>query len=147
MIGIRHGNISKWRGMLCKALILIPPLRSLAQTTVKASNYFTLDTNGLKQPWYGRVWLNPPYSMPGIRRFVDKLIDEYHADRIEQAIILVNNATDTGWFHDLLTTPTRSVSPKGGFNFVPRSAGESRAKAKPFSTLVRVQRFSASGFG
>lgn len=28
--------------------------------------------NGLKKPWHGRVWLNPPFS--NVRPFVDKLI-------------------------------------------------------------------------
>lgn len=27
-----------------------------------AKNHFTIKDNGLKQPWVGRVWCNPPYG-------------------------------------------------------------------------------------
>lgn len=27
-----------------------------------AKNHFTIEDDGLKQQWYGRVWLNPPYG-------------------------------------------------------------------------------------
>lgn len=27
-----------------------------------ALNHYTIDDNGLKQDWYGRVWCNPPYG-------------------------------------------------------------------------------------
>lgn len=27
-----------------------------------ATNWFTQETNGLAQPWVGRVWMNPPFS-------------------------------------------------------------------------------------
>ncbi|GAG07374.1 unnamed protein product, partial [marine sediment metagenome] len=26
---------------------------------------YTIGQNGLVQPWFGSVWLNPPYSAPG----------------------------------------------------------------------------------
>jgi len=130
---------------------LDPASSTVAQTTVKASNYFTLDTNGLNQSWYGRVWLNPPYSMPGIRRFVDKLIDEYHADRIEQAIIIVNNATDTGWFHDLLTNARTVCFTKGRIQFrSPIHAGESPRQGQAFfyfgqNAAIFSERFRVKG--
>ena len=31
---------------------------------VPATNYYTQTDDGLTQPWYGRVWMNPPYSKP-----------------------------------------------------------------------------------
>lgn len=33
-----------------------------ANQTVKAASYFTLADNGLSLPWYGRVWMNHPFS-------------------------------------------------------------------------------------
>ena len=29
-----------------------------------ASRHFTIEDNGLRKPWSGRVWLNPPYGSP-----------------------------------------------------------------------------------
>ena len=28
-----------------------------------ASNHYTINENGLKMPWHGRVWCNPPYGL------------------------------------------------------------------------------------
>ncbi len=46
---------------------------------VPAARHLTRSDDGLKQPWHGRVWLNPPYGPVG-KRFVDRMI--VHADGI-----------------------------------------------------------------
>lgn len=46
---------------------------------VPAIAHFTRSQDGLKQPWEGRVWLNPPYGPVG-KRFVDRMI--VHANGI-----------------------------------------------------------------
>ena len=74
-----------------------------AQKTVKADTYFNAKTNGLKQSWEGRVWLNPPYNRGLISEFVSKFIEELDAGHIKQAIVLTNNNTDTRWWHELAT--------------------------------------------
>lgn len=40
---------------------------------IPAARYYTQAEDGLAQPWYGRVWCNPPYSdpTPWIDRFVE----------------------------------------------------------------------------
>lgn len=40
-----------------------------------AKNHFTKEDDGLSREWFGRVWLNPPYSRPLIERFVEKMAD------------------------------------------------------------------------
>lgn len=84
------------------SIALDPATSELAQTVVKADAYLTKFDNGLAQPWLGAtVWLNPPYS--DTQRWVDKLGAEYAKGIfIKQAIILVNNATETTWFQALL---------------------------------------------
>jgi ParB family chromosome partitioning protein len=73
-----------------------------ANEVVKAEHFYTIEDDGLAQPWYGRVWLNPPYSQPAVARFVERLIDDWGAGELEQACCLVNNATETGWGQLLL---------------------------------------------
>jgi len=82
---------------------LDPASHEDAQAVVQAGTYYTKESNGLARSWFGRVWLNPPYSMPLIKEFVLTAIDEYEAGRVEAAIILTNNSSDTAWFHALLS--------------------------------------------
>ena len=70
-----------------------------ANRTVQATKYFDQKANGLERSWYGRIWLNPPYSRGLIGAFVDKLAEDradYH-----QAIVLVNASPGVEWFTKL----------------------------------------------
>lgn len=78
-----------------------PASSDAANETVKATRYFTEAQDGLSQTWNGRIWLNPPYSGKLVSAFTNHLICELEAKRVKQAIVLVNNATDTGWFAEL----------------------------------------------
>lgn len=40
-----------------------------------AAQHFTIEDNGLLQRWFGRVWLNPPYSHPGIGRWLGRMVE------------------------------------------------------------------------
>lgn len=73
-----------------------PASNELAQETVKAGVYYTVDDDGLDKPWDGRIFLNPPYNSGVIDKFIHKLIEEL--DDTKQAILLTNNNTDTKWF-------------------------------------------------
>ena len=63
-----------------------------ANKTVQAAPYFDRAADGLARQWHGRVWLNPPYSdYPGqAAAWATKLLAEYRAGRVEQAVLLVN---------------------------------------------------------
>ncbi len=77
---------------------LDPASCEMANETVEASNIYTAETNGINNPWFGRVWLNPPYSQPEMTNFAERLSLALESNEIEQAIVLTNNATETGWF-------------------------------------------------
>ncbi len=83
---------------------LDPASCELAQETVQAGQYFTIDDNGLTKEWRGNVWLNPPYSKESVGLFAAKLVEE--TANLSQAIVLVNNATDTQWFHEMASVAT-----------------------------------------
>lgn len=70
-----------------------------AQEVVDAAGYYTSGDDGLAQPWPGRVWCNPPYSL--VDAFAAKLIGEYDAGRLIRAVLLTNASTDAAWFADL----------------------------------------------
>jgi ParB family chromosome partitioning protein len=80
---------------------LDPASCELAQQTVKATRYLTATDDGLAHEWHGRIWINPPYSRGLITRFADKLIEEWRAGRVQQAIALVNAHPDGRWFQRL----------------------------------------------
>lgn len=97
---------------------LDPASSDVAQHSIKAAAHFTLKQDGLKQSWHGRVWLNPPYAQPAIHHFIEKLIEEATAGRVEQAIVLTHNSTDTLWFHRLEEIAAKICFTKGRIAFV-----------------------------
>ena len=94
---------------------LDPASSEKAQEIVKAGTYYTAQTDGLNHSWFGNVWLNPPYSSELITKFADKLINELI--RIKQAVILVNNATETEWFSKIVKRSQAVCFPLGRVKF------------------------------
>jgi ParB family chromosome partitioning protein len=79
-----------------------PASCAIANQTVKATQFFTKEDDGLAKKWSGRVWLNPPYAQPLISQFCEAVSDKFDSGEIEQACVLVNNATETAWFQRLV---------------------------------------------
>lgn len=96
---------------------LDPASCAMANLTVRATTYFSKKDSGLEHAWFGRVWINPPYSFPLIREFIEKLIAEYSAGNIEEAIVLVNNRTDAEYFHQLMRFSSVCLFTSGRINF------------------------------
>jgi ParB family chromosome partitioning protein len=94
---------------------LDPASCELAQETVQAGQYFTIDDNGLTKEWRGNVWLNPPYSKESIGLFAAKLVEE--TANLSQAIVLMNNATDTHWFHQIAKVAMAMCFVRGRIKF------------------------------
>jgi phage N-6-adenine-methyltransferase len=109
---------------------LDPASCELAQSNVKAKRFYTVDDDGLAKKWAGNVWLNPPYSKDAIGLFASKLVSE--SKRFDQAVVLVNNATDTAWFHDLASVASAVCFLRGRVKFLDRTG-------KPANTPVQGQ--------
>jgi phage N-6-adenine-methyltransferase len=82
---------------------------------VPAQVHYTVMDNGLNRLWNGRVFMNPPYSCPGV--WMSKLLNEFQAGRVKESIVLVSAATDTNWL-----SPVMDVQPvcfwKGRIKFL-----------------------------
>lgn len=81
---------------------LDPASNSVANGFVKADSFYTKEDDGLTKPWYGRVWLNPPYAQPLIAQFAEAVLSKFSSGEFEQAVVLVNNATDTKWLQSMM---------------------------------------------
>lgn len=80
-----------------------------ANLIVKARYYFTAATSAFERPWRNaarkrsyphglNVWMNPPYSVTLLSRALQAFVQHWTAGDIAQAIVLVNNCTETQWF-------------------------------------------------
>lgn len=78
-----------------------PASSEIANRIVGADTYFTAEQDGLAQTWRGRVWMNPPYSQPLIADFCRAAVEKLDSGEIMEAMVLVNNATETEWFQCL----------------------------------------------
>lgn len=92
-----------------------PASNDIANNVVKAEKYYTIETNGLAHDWHGNVWMNPPYSSDLISKFVEKLKEQ--RVNYNQAIILVNNATETQWFYEIVKIASAVCFPKSRVKF------------------------------
>lgn len=87
----------------------------MAQQIVQAKEYYTAETNGLDKPLHGNIWLNPPYSSDLVDKFISKMVDE--RDNYDQAVVLVNNATETEWFERLISIASAVCFPRSRVRF------------------------------
>lgn len=68
-----------------------------------AEKIYTIEDNGLLQEWYGRVWLNPPYSNPEIKLFMAKMAIH------QNGIALLYTRCDSKWFFDYVFNTAKAI--------------------------------------
>jgi len=98
------GTIINKTIQLFGSIDLDPCSNSHTDPNVPAGRYYTMDNDGLTQPWHGRVYMNPPYGNE-IGNWTEKLRTEYEENRTTQGIALVPSRTDTEWFRNLGAYP------------------------------------------
>ncbi|PSW53048.1 hypothetical protein [Photobacterium leiognathi] len=113
---------------------LDPASSFTANLTVLADRYFDQQTDGLAQPWIANtLWMNHPFhrgeapcpsdrskckkkscvsrgyhidkAIPSNMDWVNKLISEYQAGNVREAICISFASTSEGWFRKLLKYP------------------------------------------
>ncbi len=78
---------------------------------IPAKSRYTVEDDGLKKPWFGRVWLNPPYG----KQTPDWLAK---MNQHRNGVALVFARTDCGWFHNFVTKADAILFLKGRVRFV-----------------------------
>jgi len=96
---------------------LDPASSAAANEVVAADAFYTHEDDGLSKPWSGKVWCNPPYSKELCGSFVEKLVDEYSMHNVTEALLLVNNATETQWFQMAARVSTAICFPEKRVKF------------------------------
>jgi phage N-6-adenine-methyltransferase len=99
------------------SITLDPATSPEANEVVQAYGFFTAEDNGLEQDWTGNIWMNPPYSSDLIGKFVEKLAAAVEEGSVQQAVVLVNNATETKWFARLASVSSMLCFPTGRIKF------------------------------
>lgn len=66
----------------------------------KCKHFYTVDDDGLSQPWVGACWMNPPYGRT-IKAWMRKAYEE--SRKGATVVCLVPARTDTAWWHDYAT--------------------------------------------
>lgn len=95
-----------------------PATSEIANRTVQAETIYTAEDDGRTQTWRGRVWMNPPYAQPLMSDFAEAVARKYEDGEIEQACVLVNNATETQWFQRMLSVASAVCFPKSRIKFL-----------------------------
>lgn len=118
---------------------LDPASNEIAQKWVQAKTWYSKDDDGLKQPWRGNVWLNPPYGQRsqakgiyGASAWIERAIEAHMSSSIRSCILLVRG--DSEGLRALLEIapscdPGRIdfIRPEDGLAFQPSLLGEAEA--------------------
>lgn len=76
---------------------------SNARSHIRTKTSYMLPQDGLALPWFGRVWLNHPYSNP--LPWMRKLGYEHAVNRATESLVLAKLDCSTAWWRELTSTP------------------------------------------
>ena len=96
-----------------------------------AREHYTEAENGLLLPWFGRVWLNPPYSTGPLIRFLGRMAEH------DRGVALIFARTETDPFHRFVWGAASGLLfLRGRLNF--HRADGSRAEANSGAPSVLI---------
>jgi ParB family chromosome partitioning protein len=102
---------------------LDPASCKAANEVVRATNFYSIRDNGLALPWYGRIWINPPFPW---KPWVPKLLAEWQIGNVEQILALSSTRVTTAkYFNPLIAAAAAILKMNGRIKFWGPSAGDS----------------------
>lgn len=122
----------------------LDPCSPLNRPWDTAKVHYTIDDDGLIMPWFGDVWLNPPYGRT-IDLWMKKMADH------RKGVALIFARTDTNFFHQyIFNTADSLLFLCGRINFYNSAGMKSRLNAGAPSVLIaygenNVDRLNESG--
>ena len=99
------------------------------RSEVDARLHLTVHDDGLALPWFGTVWLNPPYG-PAVGTWLAKARSELAAGNARKVLALIAARTDTRWWHDNIAGAADILMLKGRITFIGADA------AAPFPSAL-----------
>lgn len=83
-------------------------------TSVPCDRYYTQADDGLASPWYGRVWMNPPFSKP--TPWIEKWLD--HGNGVCVIIMAKSHAFRRMWNDDRVGITYLTDRDRSGVSFL-----------------------------
>jgi len=77
---------------------------------------YSVADDGLSLPWFGVVFLNPPYGRE-LNKWIEKARSEVAAGEAQTVVALVPARTDTGWWHDCIAHKAEVFFLRGRLRF------------------------------
>lgn len=120
-----------------------PASSEIANRVVRATTFYTISDNGLSQTWGPKVWMNPPYAQPAVADFSAALVDRLGTGEVQQACVLVNNATETGWCQPMIEKASAVCLVRGRVRFSDPDGNPSGAPLQGQIVIYMGERFDA----
>jgi hypothetical protein len=117
---------------------------------IPAKRHLTIAEDGLKTPWEGFIWCNPPY---GLHNGMQAWIAKFVAHR--NGVILLPSYTYTRWFHDFVLETDCVLFPRSKLQFINPALSPAKRNSTLSNCLAAIgekgaaalQRAAQNGFG
>jgi phage N-6-adenine-methyltransferase len=104
-----------------------------ANLLVKAEKFYGIEQDGFNSPWFGRVWMNPPFGK-FTRICTHKLVMEYVLGEVVEACYITHANTSERWFQELAQFPQCFLCPR--VNYIDGATGKATSGATKGSVIT-----------
>ena len=86
---------------------------------MQAEAIYTKEDDGLAQDWFGKVFMNPPFTKNKINLFTEKLIKSYcdGYGYVKEAVVLTESQSAPTWFFALMDAADAFMMRTKRFNY------------------------------